>query len=267
MSFIPTLAEEIDKAIKKNYLIVLLISSHTQAKHKAVNLPYGLGKSTLWLGLMKLLTGSWDDAFARIAYNPLDFYKLIERGKVKRHAAVGWDDVQLTAPAEKSVPTYITKVANKVSVARPEVAVVVMTAPNINSISAPLRRIVTHELIVYERGHYEGQRYVYLKNYKDPKIDLCKMYPCGIGDFPQLTPELEERYDKWRAQEKMRISKGDERSITNACHLYDIPEDGTHQKTTLKGTVVRSGGSWFVRLPPEVGERLNKKEVDVTAEM
>ena len=85
--------------------------------------------------------------------------RLLEPSRERLNAAV-WDDVKRTAPASQGVPRAIRNLANFLSTERPEIACMIMTAPNINSISAPLRKLVVFEVIVIERDGMKFRKLV-----------------------------------------------------------------------------------------------------------
>ncbi len=215
----PTLEEALARALNNDFLIVLLISSQTKGKFKSLNLPFGLGKTSLSFWLSYYIHGGksedsqsdnpvWQEVRNDAFYYPS---KLVRRlvPNVERKtpmACAVYDAVQMTAPADQNVPTVLRKLASYLSENRPECKVIIFNAPNINSISAPLRRLVAYELIVWERGHYEVQQIVYHKNFKNPLMDKIKLeYVEGTPStsvFDSLPPFMQKWYDEWRAKEK-----------------------------------------------------------------
>lgn len=223
----PTLAETLARALNSDFFVLMLISSQTKGKFKSLNLPFGLGKTTLALWISYMIHGGnpseasepnevWEEVFADIYYYPS---KLITRlaPNVRKEgetmlkpkppmAAFIYDDVQMTAPADQNVPSVIRRFASYLSTNRPEAKVGELTAPNMNSIAAPLRKMIAYELIVWERGHYEVQQIVYHKNFRNPiqdKIELA--YVEGTEDtsvFDPLPGFVQKRYDEWRATQK-----------------------------------------------------------------
>ena len=260
---VPSFGERIADAIEHNFLIVGLITSQTQAKRQTLNLPFGVGKTSLAFWLSYGLNGyNWDTVFERAAYNPVAVDRMLQPGTNRRNIAI-WDDVQMTAPAEKTVPKPIIQLAGKITTSRPQLALLLMTAPNINSISAPLRRLVTFEIIVAERGSYEIQQYRYTKNFEDPKNDYCKLYYIEEGSFPALPADIQDRYDVWREKEKKKISRSTSHNIEAYCPLYEEQPEGT--KIEMKATVRRSGSLYVVSVPRDYGEKLynSKREVSL----
>jgi hypothetical protein len=229
----PDFATSIASALKHDYLLPILITSQTQARHVSTNLPYGLGKSTLMLELAYKIDGgleedyadayspSWNEVFDNLFYWPGDIARAIipqPRKQVIPKACIAWDAVQMAAGAENSVPTVIRKLASYLSEVRPEVKVILMSAPNISSIAAPLRKLVAFELIVWKRACWEVQKISARKNYKDPRNDRIVLTYLetarnAFGQLPNSTqpskfkPEesasVQKRYDTWRATMKL----------------------------------------------------------------
>jgi len=208
---VPKLAEYIGLALKNDYFITILITSRTMGKFQSLNLPFGLGKTTLALWVSYLLNDkNWDKVFDVLCYYPNEVVKLmipnVETGKLKRTCIV-WDDVQFTCPASQGTPTAIRKLSGYLTTNRPECSVLVMTAPGFNDISFALRKLVCFEMIVFERGMYEVQQIVRHKNWKGkPTEDLEKLvFIEGQQEsraFLPLPNDIQLRYDKWRAEKK-----------------------------------------------------------------
>lgn len=230
----PTLAETLARALNSDFFVPILVSSQTKGKFKSLNLPYGLGKTSLAFWLSYMIHGGepseasepnevWDEVFADTYYYPS---KLIARlapnvARLPPMPAFIYDDVQMTAPADQNVPGVIRRFASYLSTNRPEAKVGVLTAPNMNSIAAPLRRMVAYELIVWERGHYEVQQIVYHKNFHNPiqdKIELA--YVEGTEDttvFDPLPEFVQKKYDDWRAKQKAPF----QRQLTKELERYE----------------------------------------------
>jgi hypothetical protein len=272
-----TLADYFIEAIQKDYLITILITSYTKAKKVTENLPFGVGKTTLLFWLSYYLNRekgepkeqTWNRVFDYMAYNPYAIATLLKPDS-RRKNAVAWDDVQATAPAEQGVPRAIRKLANFLSTERPEVACLLMSAPNISMISAPLRKLVIFEIIVSERGQYEVQKIMYRKNYKDPLHDLAKLdYVDETKQdepFDRLPDDIFERYRKWRATEKLRLYP----ELLNDLQLYvqlkEWNEDGTQPlPDQLSARVVKSAHKGYaIELPEEIGKKLYQQRVTFT---
>lgn len=223
----PPLAENLGKALKMDFFITLLVSSQTSGKYKSMNLPFGLGKTTLALWQSYILHGGtdgadddpiWDEVFDHLKYYPSKLMNAIipPDSNSPKHPipALVYDDVQFTAPAAQNVPQVVRDLASDVTTERKAISILILTAPNMNAMAAPLRKLVTYELIVSERGFYEVQQITYHKNYKNPLMDKIKLEfvegkkqeDCKPGEmptiFPQLSKKIQKRYDDWRATEK-----------------------------------------------------------------
>jgi hypothetical protein len=262
-----TLADYLNEAVKNDYLVTALITSYTQAKRKTKNLPFGLGKTTLafWLSYY-LNKQNWDMVFQRVAYNPYDLGKMLQPGS-DRKTCVLWDDVQATAPAEQGVPRPIRKLANFLSTERPEVACLIMTAPNMSLISSPIRRLILFEIIVSERGQYEVQKISYHKNFKSPLIDYAKLdylEETAVEEpFPPLPPEVMARYNAWRIDEKLRLYPSLMSDLERYSRLkeWDAVTEDLSELPVLESNVVRAGRGYAIYLPDELGKRMHNQRL------
>jgi hypothetical protein len=263
-----TLADYFVDAICHDYLLCILITSYTGTKKKgSANLPFGLGKTTLAFWLSFYLNGKdWDKVFETSVYNPLELARLLKPMSKRKNCAV-WDDVQATAPAVQGVPIAIRSLANFVSTQRPEVACIVMTAPNISAISSPLRKLVTFEIIVRERGIYEVQKIVYRKNFKDPLQDLARLEyveeTAQDAPFEKLPESVQDRYNVWRSREKLKLYPNLLSQLEGYIAAREFDESG-QVPNTLTGKVIHSGRCYSVMLPEEIGRQLHKKQVTFT---
>jgi len=263
------LADYIIQSIKEDYLLTILVSSYTQAKIKSDNLPFGVGKTTIAMRLSHIINGhDWNKVFDGLCYNPVQLGELLRPNKERLKVAL-WDDVQFTAPAAQGVPKAVRQLANYISTNRPELACLIMTAPNINSISAPLRRLVTFEVIVVQRGIYEVQKISYHKNYKNPQQDRARLrYIEELSEdtpFAKLPPEIQIRYDKWRAQQKQLLYPNLMKNLQT--HLAMKEWDAETLGVTAKNlsSVITKGphDGYYFKLPRKLGEKLHQKNVTV----
>lgn len=262
------LADYFLNAIENDYLISLLITSHTQGKLKSNNAPFGMGKTTLEFWLNYYLNGkNWDKTFATTKYNPYDFACLLDpeiRVKEGRLNCACWDDMQATAPAEQGVPRAIRRLASYLTTSRPEVACIIASADNINSVSSPLRKIFLFEAIVAERGLYEIQKISYHKNYKRPLKDFGRLEYLEEGTFPKLPEEQEKRFIEWRVHEKLKIFPSLQTELATFAKLKEwSTDDPLSQVITLNLPVVRNGRNFSINLPDELGAKLHRQQVQV----
>jgi len=249
-------------AIKKNFLLVILITSQTQGKRKSANLPFGLGKSTLAFWLSYYLNGKdWNKVFEYLCGNPYDVVGLLEPGRERVRAAL-WDAVQMTAPAEQGVPRVIRKMSSYISDTRPELACLIMTASNMNAICAPLRKLVVFEVIIAERGEYEIQKIKYHKNYKQPLMDLSNLEYLEEGTFPALPKEIQDRYEKWRIGSKAKIYP----TLKADCEAYMKLQEEQAELTdqSITGTVIKIGNSGYaIKIPRTMGEKYHHQLLEL----
>jgi len=260
------LAEYMLDAIQKNFLISILITSYTRSPlQPSTNLPFGLGKSTLGLWLSYYLNGrNWDTVFDRLCYTPLQVGQLLEPGSPRKNAIL-WDAVQATAPSEQGVPKAIRALANYLSEERPELACMIMTASNISTISAPMRKLVIFEVIVVERGVYEVQKINWYKDFKNPLADRPKLeYLENVDNkpFPPLPPDTQKRYDQWRVEQKHFLYPGLLERLDGYVKTKEWEQDQLADgELTLEANVVKSSNKYVLALPYELGQSLHKKRV------
>lgn len=237
----PPLAYYLSEALSHDYFVPLIVTSMTKGKFKSMNLPFGLGKTTLALWISYVLHGKdWDKTFADLTYYPSEMVDILVPNKdgLEKRPAVVADDLQLTCPADVSVPRVVRRLAGYLSTNRPEVSVLIMTAPNISSIAAPLRRLVAFELIVWERGHYEVQQIVYHKNFRNPLQDLMNLQfvegKSGDGEdattFDPLPTEILQRYNTWRAEKKAPYAAELKKELLNYERKRGMEEAPTEAK-------------------------------------
>jgi hypothetical protein len=243
----------VQRALKENYCLTVLVTSHTQGKDKSDNLPLGAGKTHFSLYLSWLLNfGDWEIVFNNLKYYPIDIYNMLEPGQTRRRAGV-WEDTQHTAPSVNVVPKPIVKLGSKLSVSRPELAVLIMNAPSINDIAAPIRRRVMFEIIISQRGRFEVQKYAHYKNWKNPYQDINRLEYIESGTYPPLPPEIAARYDKWRIEQKMRTHQLEKKEMEQYQKVADsVDKEG--QELTLNALIARgSKGRVHIELPKEYG--------------
>lgn len=273
-----SLAQYISEAITKNYLITIAITSYTQAKYQTANLPFGLGKTTLAMELAYLLNGGsvndnyqnknvWNKVHQIMKYDPYNFALLLkpELGKPRLPCAI-WEDPQATAPAAQSVPSAIRKLANFISTERPEVACIFLTTPNLNFISAPLRKLVNFEIIVSERGFYEVHKISYYKDFKRPLQD--RMHFDYVDEIPRdqpfpPLPQFEQVwYDKWRTEQKLMLYPAMIKDLKVYTSLRQWEEDAELLTLTAKCSKV-SGNNYGYVIPPELGNEVHGEEAEI----
>ncbi len=271
-------AEYLADAITKNYLIVIAITSYTQAKNQTRNLPFGLGKTTLALEIGYLLNGGsirdnyqnknvWEKVHKIMTYDPYNLGVLLEPGRERIPIAI-YDDVQATAPASQSVPAAVRSLANFISTERPECACVCFTAPNVNSIAAPLRKLVNFEIIVSERGLYEVHKFSYFKDFKRPMQD--RMHFDYVEEvprdepFPPL-PEFEQQwYDNWRIERKKQLYPNMMKNLKTYVQLQQWEQTGLSTTFNMSGHVIKGPhNKCYIEVPEEFKGKLIEGAVQV----
>lgn len=284
---VKTLAEYISEAINKDYLITVAITSYTQAKYQTANLPFGLGKTTLAMELAYLLNGGsvkdnyqnpkvWDKVHKIMVYDPYNMGLLLQPSRIRLPCVI-WDDPQATAPASQSVPKPIRKLANFISTERPEVACIFLATPNLNYISAPLRRLVNFEIIVSERGFYEAHKISYYKDFKRPLQD--RMHFDYVDEiprdkpFPALPDFEQEWYNQWRIDRKQALypSMLEELKVYTKLGNFSGEADSDSDGLDIpeqKGQCIKVSHGYAVRVPKSYVDqyKLHGKTLKVLAE-
>ncbi len=249
----PPLAENLAKALSQDYFLVILISSRTRGKFKSLNLPFGLGKSTLSMKISYVLHGGeagyeedaiWDQVFDHMKYYPSKLARMLTPNEDK-HPKIPcaiYEATQMTAPADQSVPGVIRRLASYLTENRPECSTLILNGPSISDIAKPLRQLVAYELIVWERGHYEVQQIINHKNFKNPLQDIMELVFVE-GDptttvFTPLPERIQKRYDKWRAEEKIPFNN----SLIRELERYEKVRAGEVKPQTPEEASIASKG-------------------------
>jgi hypothetical protein len=287
-------ADFLDLAIHQNYLLISIVTSHTQGRIKSTNLPYGVGKTTfaLWTSyIVNSLPGTypnpktmttdemqeaiyrynpfdlsipevrqnWDNVFNNLVYNILDLFRMVKPGAPRRKIIV-FDDAAATAPAERGVPKVMYKLKGYLTTTRPEVACMMMTASNRNEIVSPLRKLIVLEIIVAQRGIFEVQAVKFYKNFRNPELDISRLEYMEEGVFPPLPPEIQRRYDSWRKAEKEKLFPNIEIELERWLKLGGGELTG---ENVVEANVIHGAGKYIVRLPDEIGRKCHFKKVKV----
>jgi predicted Zn-ribbon and HTH transcriptional regulator len=248
------LLDYITSAVLENHLVVVLISGSAQGKIVSPSLSYGTGKTTLSLQLSHLIyhdilkndyDTSWDLTFKYLVYDVDSFLKIINDAlkRNERIPSLIFDDVQLTMGVDKSHDKEITSIVNLISVIRPIVGVLFLTAPHISLLCIQLRRLIDFNVIVPIRGVYEVQ---YLKrrlDFHDVMNTIVTYEYRGESFFSKLPEDIEERYYKWRLKEI-------ERFINKRSHKKNKENKGVLMTCQYCGhTWVRRTNNAVVRCP------------------
>jgi hypothetical protein len=87
------LIDYINLAIRKNYLVNILITSSAEAKIPSLGFDYGTGKSTLMLNLLRVIWGNWERVKRNLVGVPSEIKPILDRPF--RTLAWGMDDMPL----------------------------------------------------------------------------------------------------------------------------------------------------------------------------
>jgi hypothetical protein len=250
--------QAVEAAILEDQLCIAIVTSRTQASFESKGVPYGAGKTTLAMreayhflrldpvtkryfdtALDQKVLANWDPVFANMWYYPSKILKSVEQARLSRtRISIGiWDDTQYSAGAQSGLPPALRDLVGDITTERPELGLLIMTAPSINDIHAVLRPLIQFELIVHRRGYFEVQKVKHRKNFANPKKDFVKLdYVSGQDpseqdepDFDPLPAAVQTKYDEWRAEQKgMRRGR-----IISALERYER----TVQKTVDAPTI------------------------------
>jgi hypothetical protein len=139
---------------------------------------------------------------------------------------VNWDDVAYTCPRTKGVPRFLVKLRGELTAARPEIAMLAMTASNRNDIAAPLRSFASFEAIIPQRGSFEIHQTYHYKNFKNPEQDWGTLHYIEEGRFPPLPEDVQTRYDEWRIVQKRYVRSPQYRTDLRELMSYADSEGG-----------------------------------------
>jgi hypothetical protein len=117
-----------------------------------------------------------------------------------RVPCVWWDDAQRDCPAWQRVPEKKRKLIEELTVKRPLVANIIMTAPSMSDIAKPLRRLVKWEIIIPQRGLYEVQFKAKKRDFYNPTEDLERLWYDATGTFQPPPPDIWQLYLKRRIE-------------------------------------------------------------------
>lgn len=220
--------------IDNDFLEIYLITSQAAGFEPSCGRPFGVGKSTLsiWMAYRAyayergLLDFIWRenadgkpvlviadlaareqqiDLMAHVVENYVkwDLKLLVDLLKSCNSPlpAVVWDDVQRTAPAYQHVPKELRDLIEYLTMARQKVRNIIMTAPAMSDIAKPLRRNITWEIIVPQRGVYEVQFLAKHRDFYNPSDDKSRLWYEASGTFDPLPKEIDELYKKLREEQ------------------------------------------------------------------
>lgn len=217
--------------INSDFLEFFLITSQAAGLEESVGRPFGMGKSTLaiwmayraWAYHKNLLKFEKDPATGDLALvelateqQRLDLMRHIVTNYTVWHIdtliekiqkttdfipAIVWDDVQDSAPALQHVPEHIVVKIGYLTRVRQRVANLILTAPSISEIAKPLRRCITWEIIVPQRGVYEVQFLLKRRDFYKPTEDKLRMWYETTGYFDPLPEQIDKLYKQLRNEQ------------------------------------------------------------------
>jgi hypothetical protein len=222
--------------IDENYLELFLITSQAAGREPSEGRPLGAGKSTLgliivyrafayrrgtlhvdWRG-QRIVDETPHEERLDLMREVVEKYTVWSLGDLlslikktpKRLPAVLWDDVQLDCPSWQHIPPRKREMMEELTVARPLVANIVMTAPSISDIAKPLRRQVNWEVIIPSRGVYEVHFIAKRRDFYMPIEDRQRLWYDATGVFEPLPDEIMRLYERRREEVARRARRGGE---------------------------------------------------------
>jgi predicted CopG family antitoxin len=223
--------------ISENYLELFLITSQAAGLEPSEGRPLGAGKSTLGLTIVyrafafengtlyidlkkgQIIDETPEEEKIRLMKEVVEkytFWKLSDlllaiKTAPKRLPAVLWDDAQLDCPAWTNIPQDMREKIEELSVVRPLVANIVITAPSISDLAKPLRRQINWEVIIPRRGTYEVHFIGKRRNFYQPTEDMSRLWYDATGSFDPLPGEVMQLYDRRREEVARRLERLKER--------------------------------------------------------
>lgn len=221
----------------QNFMDVILISSRAKALHESDERSFGIGKSTLSLWFSYIIhfgarrsinradynindNEIWDEVFQNLVGNKYDFIRRIKEIQnaldecsnekellQKKVPCLIADDVQAWMPALPGLQKDIADLVGLITVDRPLFANLILTAPSIDTIANALRKHISFEVIVYERGKAEIQQITVRKNFKYPEKDIKILRYWYDIRFDALPDFIIARYNNWRLENIKKLSE------------------------------------------------------------
>jgi hypothetical protein len=208
--------------IDEDFLELYLITSQAAGLEPSMGRPFGVGKSTLaiWMGYRafaykngtlymegdRIIDNTPDDQRIELMRYIIDNYMKWSLEDVVNTIrdtkdvvpAIIWDDVQRDCPAYQFVKKRKREMIEYLTMARQRVSNIIMTAPSMGDIIRPLRRNITWELIVSQRGTYEVQFIAKKRDFYNPTDDFSRLWYEVTGHFDPLPEEIDQYYKKVR---------------------------------------------------------------------
>jgi len=276
-----TISDFIDAAIWHDFLIAILVTSASEGKLKNLGIDYGVGKSTLMLNLCFIFIDmygdkfrlnpcatrdeKWNRVFEMLHGFPYEleeyFYKAPKRYPGEPMFFM-LDDIQRVFGKSRSRDNYVRSLRDRCTTARPQLAVLMATAPDIGELAYPWRYFFNFEIKIAERGYYEVQRLKKWTMFDNPyqtmvrldyKGEVSREVEAETGltlRFPPLPSDVQTRYDDWRSECNKRFDEGEGewrlRSILNVLTdearelLEDLVVHGSYERQHII-TVLKRG--------------------------
>lgn len=216
--------------ISYDFLEFFIVTSQAGGREQSEMHPFGAGKSTFAIRLAYHCWAYFKGYIKFYRHRPegapykvdkasdaerLQIFEDVVRNYVKWHIddvlktvkeatfplpAVVWDDVQQSAPAYQHIPPSLKEKLEKLTVLRPKLKNLIMTAPSISDIARTLRKNITAEIIIPKRGMYEVQFIEKMRDFKNPVDDASRLKYDTTGFFEKLPDTIDALYQQLRIQ-------------------------------------------------------------------
>lgn len=208
-----SLVDYVRAAIRDNYFLGILVTSQAQGRLESQGWSFGAGKSTFALNFAKHYIFNGD--FEQVKRHLISFAEELKPFLAPpRTPCVIIDDMQLDFGKHKAHDQELRELAYYLTVARPEISVLIGTCSHRGMLHKDFREELFHfEVIVPERGVVEIQRLKRWIDFYNP-LEIKERYDSKdfrFAPFPPLLPEEEAWYLKWReernrkARERLKI--------------------------------------------------------------
>ena len=216
----------IEACIYNDFMMGILITSASEGRVQSLGFDYGVGKSHLMLhiahvfvalhGKCKSVEEEWNMVFSMLCSFPWEIEQFFCTAP-RRHPGDPvfrlYEDIQETLGKDKSRDPYVRSLKNRATTARPRLAVLFATSPDIGELSLPWRFFFNFEIKVPQRGIYEVQRLRKWTDFRKPYDTQVRMdrrdWKVSKVKFPKLPDWVERRYDKWRDERDRRFDDGE----------------------------------------------------------
>lgn len=224
--------------IYEDYLMGILVTSASEGAIPSDGFDYGPGKSTFVWRFAHNLLKKWDEVFKSAHYFPweLEYFLMHQR---KRAIIYIYEDMQETLGKDKSKDPYVRTLKNRLTIARPQLAIFIATASDIGQLAKPWRYFFNFEIKIPRRGVFEVQRIKKWTDFSNPYETKARFDRKTFSEslFLRLPDDIQKKYDKWRWERLRRVDLGE-----GEVRLRKVRNVLTHSAKELLTHLVRKSG-------------------------